>query len=207
VTRQAEDQLNLLPFLDLDDATKRVRRYYTETKFTGRQFEWFAGGGDRPETRDCFTSDDIVAISLLSVYIPGEASLAILQEQWAKLNALLADIPNDVDLRNAPEELIVDGGKADQLWQMLENISGVGWVTAGKLCARKRPRLIPVYDRIVKAALSPGRKSFWTDLRNTLRAQPDVVQRLDDIRSRTEINPDTSLLRVLDVAVWMMSQG
>jgi hypothetical protein len=165
VPRPAGHQFNLLPYLDVDSAAQRVKRYYTEAKFTGRQFEWLAGGGDRPETTNCFTSDDIVAVSLLSVYIPGGASLAILQDRSADLAALLTDIPNNVDLWDAPEDLIVDGGKADQLWQVLKNISGVGWVTAGKLCARKRPRLIPVYDRIVKAALSPGRKNFWIDLR------------------------------------------
>ena len=30
---------------------------------------------------------------------------------------------------------------------------GIGFVTAGKLMARKRPRLIPVYDDVVKCAL------------------------------------------------------
>ena len=38
----------------------------------------------------------------------------------------------------------------------------MGWVTAGKLLARKRPRLIPVYDRVVRCALGrPAKPWRW----------------------------------------------
>lgn len=45
---------------------------------------------------------------------------------------------------------------------------GIGWVTVGKLLARKRPRLLPVHDQVVRCVL--GRpESFWLDLHTALR--------------------------------------
>lgn len=86
-------------------------------------------------------------------------------------------------------------------------MKGVGWVTAHKLCARKRPKLLPVYDRVVKAALQPRRKDFWIPLRETLRASDKIVPRLEEVKRLAQIPDEVSLLRVLDVAVWMTSQG
>ena len=203
----ASKKLDLWKYLELESASQRVKRYFdNQEKFTGRAFETFAGGGDAPDVKDVFTSDDVVAVSLLSVNIPGSASLAILEQKRDTLSELLSGIPVELDLWDADMELIKNGGRADKLWQELEKISGVAWVTAGKLCARKRPRLIPVYDRIVKAALSPGRKSFWTDLHFTLSSDPKLIERLAEIRWRSSIDSSPSLLRVLDVAIWMESQ-
>jgi Family of unknown function (DUF6308) len=38
---------------------------------------------------------------------------------------------------NEAEELIKDGGPADSVWRLLESQDGVGWMTTGKLLARK----------------------------------------------------------------------
>jgi hypothetical protein len=45
----------------------------------------------------------------------------------------------------------------------LEDAPDIGWVTAGKLLARKRPKLVPVYDGVVKCALgNPPKNHVWT---------------------------------------------
>jgi hypothetical protein len=87
----------------------------------------------------------------------------------------------------------------------LNDVPGIGWVTANKLCARKRPLLLPVYDTVVKAALQPTRQSFWEPLRNEF-ADGELQSRLMELRDEAGV-PNLSLLRVLDVAVWMRNQG
>jgi hypothetical protein len=105
------------------------------------------------------------------------------------------------------EQEIADDSPAGKLWKSLEAVSGIGWVTAHKLCARKRPDLLPVYDRVVKAALQPRRKRFWLPLHATLQDNHEIIVRLEQIKLLSGIPEEVSLLRVLDVAVWMSSHG
>ncbi len=86
---------------------------------------------------------------------------------------------------------------------MLKNQHKVGWVIAGKLVARKRPWLLPVYDRVVRCAL--GRPpSFWTGLRITLRENNGALHhQLLDLRQSADLPQTVTALRVADVAVWM----
>jgi len=202
---------NLMQYLEGHGAEDRVRAYYLgsdqEQPFTGGQFELFAGGGDRRETEDTFTPDDIVAVSLLSVRIRGDAALAILDPKSGH-NELLAKIPKNTTLWDAEVKSVNDDkSDAAKLWYRLEKIKGVGWVTANKLLARKRPQLIPVYDKVVKAALQPGRSEFWLPLRNSLLADNEqALKRLREIKANVGLNDDYSLLRVMDVAVWMTSR-
>ena len=60
--------------------------------------------------------------------------------------------------------LVKNGRDADQAWRLLKAQDDVGWVTAGKLLARKRPRLIPVWDNVVRCALGrPANAWIWLD--------------------------------------------
>lgn len=183
--------------------------YFRSGRFTGGSFDRFRGGGDRPETANRFTSDDIVAVSLLGVRIPGWAALGILEDQKAadEFTALLARISGELDLWQAPEDDVGPNSSAERLWRRLVDLPGIGWVTAGKLLARKRPRLIPVYDRVVKQAL--GRRDgdeWWRPLRTALVVKPDVVSRLQELRRETGLDV-VSLLRILDVCIWMQGGG
>jgi hypothetical protein len=59
---------------------------------------------------------------------------------------------------------VEDDSAADQAWHLLEEQEGVGWVTAGKLLARKRPHLIPVWDHVVRCAFGrPDHAWLWLD--------------------------------------------
>ena len=56
-------------------ASGRLARYFFGPKpSTGRRFERFAGGGDRPEVAHHFTAEDFVAVSMLSVQIAGASA-------------------------------------------------------------------------------------------------------------------------------------
>lgn len=193
-------ETDVMPFLD-EAAPGLLERYYRDESFTGARFEFLAGGGDRPETKDAFVADDIVAVGLLSVSIPPKASLRLLEDDAVQLSQLLEKVPTGVSLCDAKaEQLIEDGSPADVLWRRLAGIDGIAWVTASKLLARKRPHLLPVYDRVVKAALQPTRSNFWRPLWETLQNDA-VTDRLEELRRGLGL--DVSLLRVLDVAVWV----
>ena len=118
--------------------------------------------------------------------------------------AFLEQIPTSVPLwDNEAQELIGDGGPADSVWRLLESQDGVGWVTAGKLLARKRPSLIPVYDDVVRCAFDRP-KEIWKALRDALRQDDGCFRAvLEDLIKRAGIPAEITPLRALDVALWM----
>lgn len=114
---------------------------------------------------------------------------------------------SSVNLWDAGAERLVErGGPADSLWRLLEKQDGAGWVTAGKLLARKRPSLIPVYDNVVRCAFG-WPQNFWTALRDALRQEHGrFLATLNDLKQRPELPCQVTSLRILDVAVWMRHQ-
>jgi hypothetical protein len=68
-------------------ATRLVEAYFADDPATGRArysgayFERLGGGGDRPETADQFTAEDLLAVSMLSVRISGYHALHVLEYQ------------------------------------------------------------------------------------------------------------------------------
>ena len=82
----------------------------------------------------------------------------------------------------------------------------IGWVAAGKLLARRRPNLIPVYDSRVKKVLDRSRVDgwWWRDLRAQLVNDRDLVCQLRSVRARADAG-HLSLLRTFDVMCWMFS--
>jgi hypothetical protein len=88
-------------------------------------------------------------------------------------------------------------------WHLLRDQPEVGWVIAGKLLARKRPRLLPVYDRVVRCAVGRA-PPFWFALHTALREDDAALHRqLLELRQAARVPEAVSVLRVCDVAVWM----
>lgn len=194
------------PFLEVDSAVELVREYFNSGDYTGGSFEKLAGGGDSEERRNHFDATDLVAITMLGVSVPGGTALRILGDESGTFSDLLGEIPHDVDLWDASESLVAPDSPTHELWSRLVGLPGIRWVKAGKLLARKRPRLIPVYDSVVKAALMPTKKVFWLPLHAELQ-NPALIERLREIRDTADVGDDISLLRVLDVAIWMRNLG
>lgn len=144
---------------------------------------------------------DLLAVTLLDVSVPPRAVRQWLGEQADEIGALLAAIP-DVDLWSDDADWAL--GTAEQLHRLLRQAKGVKWVRAGKLMARKRPRLIPVYDSVVQAWMGAP-KQFWRPLRAVLRDEPELVQRIEVLRP-ADAEP-VSTLRLIDAAVWMLGGG
>lgn len=203
---------------DEDFATCLVQRYLvTDTAgrahYSGAYFERLGGGGDRPEISCKFTAEDLLAVTMLSVRIEGYHALEILQYRARELNDLLSQIPPGLDLHD-PEAAahIARGGPAWRLWDAICDIeprpesNRIGPVTAGKLLARKRPRLLPVYDSRIKKVLNRPRtdNQWWHDLRDQLVNDPGLIQELESVRIRADAG-HMSLLRVFDVMCWMFS--
>ncbi|MFE2988644.1 DUF6308 family protein [Streptomyces sp. NPDC059262] len=187
-----------------------LRRYFGMDRppgvaaFTGARFEALGGGGDHPAVADTVTAEDLIAVQTLSVTVPATAALDLLEgHAGAQLSTLLRAIPRDLDMADATEADLDPGSPAHKAWRLLRGQPGIGWVTAGKLLARKRPRLLPVYDRVVRCAVGQPR-SFWHAMHSALRADDYALQReLLTLRQAAGLPGTVSVLRVCDVVVWM----
>ena len=169
--------------------------------YTGSQFDVWDGGGDRAQVANVFTDADIVAVSMLSVDVPAQAVIELMLRRRGELTELLENIPANVDLHRAPAELIKDGSTAWRLWETLDSIPGLGDTTVSKLLARKRPRLLPIYDKYVAQYLGPVR-DYWEALRHALSADNDeLALRLRGIGDRVGAS-GLSILRVFDIVAW-----
>lgn len=169
----------------------------------GARFDTWAGGGARPEVANVFTADDLIAVSLLGMAVPGRTAILLLDRQAATYSELLAAIGEDRDLADVPDGEISPDWPAWRAHDVLRSMDGLDWVGAAKLLACKRPRLIPAYDRVVRAALG-GEHYFWEPLRQSLRAQDRALHtRLMRVRDKAEVIADISAIRVFDIIAWM----
>ncbi len=155
---------------------------------------------------DRITASDLLAVTLLDMKVSPLAVRTLLDHQSTRINALLSAIPEDLDLWEASDSDLVP---AYELWDALRARSpdgsrgplhGMGPTTTSKLMARKRPRLIPIVDSVVRDALGLQGDS-WVELRDAL-SDGALRRRIESIRP-THVDPRVSTLRLLDVLVWM----
>jgi hypothetical protein len=192
----------------LDRYFHGVRDDGTGPLYTGGVFEQLGGGGDQPDVQNVITAEDLVAVSMLSVQVPPRAALSILDEARDHIGRQLAEIPVDVDLVNADDSLIGSRSAANQLWDNLVRFPGVGPVTAGKVLARKRPRLIPVVDSVVLRALKHPGTGYWRDLRHHLQADDHRLHGfLTGVLCDVRLDGRVSVIRAFDVLVWLTGKN
>jgi hypothetical protein len=154
----------------------------------------------RPNSRNAFGVDDLLAVTFLGVVVPPLAARRILGADAPHLTARLTAIRSDVDLwDDAADDSLA---AAHALWDDLDAYSSVGEVIAGKLLARKRPRLVPIVDSVVAKALGAERGTYWETMRHCL-ADPGRRQRIEDLRPPHLAPSSVTTLRLLDVALWM----
>ncbi|WP_371483092.1 DUF6308 family protein [Kitasatospora sp. NBC_00315] len=209
--RSDEFTARLRALLSAPEAAADLRRYFCTRAadgrapaYTGARFEHLDGGGDRPGVADTLTAADLAAVQTLSVTVPARAAIALLEgDLGVTLAGLLAGIPRDLDLAEAEPGVLAAGSPADLAWHLLKEEPGLGWVMTGKLLARKRPRLIPVYDHVVRCAV--GRPdSYWLSLRQALAADGGALhEQLLALRATADVPRTVSAIRVCDVVLWM----
>lgn len=185
-----------------------VDHYANSGEFTGGSFESY--GTNYPST---ITADDLVAVSMLSIEIRLNSRSGItpvhaiaLERRADEISELLSKVPHDIDLHTLDEDgyasILDQGGPAWSLYDLLrdKDVISLPNVATHKLLARKRPRLLPVFDSVIKRTLNPT--GAWDTWWTALNTRPELVARLDEIRIEANAS-QLSLLRTADVAVWM----
>jgi hypothetical protein len=155
----------------------------------------FADLGHNPP--DEIIADDLLAVALLDITWRPQAIRILLGSHKHQFTELLAALPRATHLWNAPDVIMKH---IDAIWDALTVIEGIGTASASKLLARKRPRLCPISDSVVIKAIDvPGRT--WDVLRCLLQ-DPDARVGVEALRPVTA--SEASLLRLLDVAIWVL---
>lgn len=189
-------------------AVSHLAAHFEGTTFSGNYFERLGGGGNAESVANEITPADLLSLSMLSVEVNGDAARALLEgPQAAKAAELLSQIPPDLSISDQRgRDALSRNGLAWQLWEVV-NVKTFGPVRKSKLLARKRPHLIPIYDDVVRqqfgARNSFGQWEAWCEL----FTDAELVTHLERLRERSSVGADISLLRVLDVVVWMDGRG
>lgn len=188
--------------------TRRIK-LNPSAAFSGAYFDRFEGEPD--PNPDQFLAEDVLAVSLLSAPIPPRAIQALLYDESSRFNDMLAEIPKNLDFFEANIshlELAMNLETA----LILPKSNYVGPVRASKLIARKRPQLYPIFDSVVMRQLLRKRNgAFILPLHKLLTEDPkikaSVMNGLSEVRAAAHLPESLSLIRVLDVLVWMDGEG
>jgi hypothetical protein len=197
----------LTEIVDSARARADLRTYYgtdgTGAGFSGRMFDELALRDQSGELANSVTPFDIVAVKMLSVDIPRDVTYQLIDSESSlarELSEHLAQIDPSARIGTDQGKSLLDE-PADAAWTLLKDQIGIGWVSAGKLLASKRPHLVPVYDNVVQCLLRPERGAAWSYFDESLRS--NLRGRLVQARVDAEVPQTVSDLRVLDVILWM----
>jgi len=206
--RDALRRINEL--LATEQAADDLHRYLSS--FGGARFDRLI---DR-QTIDEFTVADFKAVHELNVNVLHTARQWLQGEGRSQVQQLLHSIPADLDIWEVPADRFdSDLGPCSAAWQLWEIIAdrqdGAGfagkYVTASKLLHGKRPRLIPIYDRGgIGEALDVSHRDIWEAMWCVLRDRR-IRQSLLDLQTNVNEAAGLSLLRVLDIVLWMSIKG
>jgi hypothetical protein len=187
-------------------ALELLKTYYgpvfgAEKYYTGAVFDTWDSSGTRARDTDRFTADDLVAVTFLSVRVGPVAAHSLLVSRADELAELLRETGPDRDFADEAAPLT----EASPQWRLhsaLRRETGIGPTIASKLMARKRPRLVPIYDSVVGAVTGTTRLQ-WEPLRQALRTDGRALHhRLIELRRAAGLPEAVSALRVLDVIAW-----
>jgi Family of unknown function (DUF6308) len=168
-----------------------VAAYFAEPGFAGMTF---ADLGHNPAGE--IIPDDLLAVTLLDITWRPQVIRTLLGSHKKQFSEMLAALPQATDLWDASNETMK---RIDAMWDALTAIDGIGTASASKLLARKRPRLCPISDSVVIKAVDV-RGRTWDVLRYLLQ-DPAARTGVEALRPATAAT--ASLLRILDVAVWV----
>ncbi|WP_100422553.1 DUF6308 family protein [Sediminihabitans luteus] len=203
-------------------ASAPLERYYdVRGGYAGATFASIA-----PNDPYDVTGADLHALSMLSVTVGPAATRRVLDHGEHRLRLLdaLAAVDPGARLEDASAAVLESAWRLHEVAkEALADPTTKGqsdpWVTAAKLVARKRPRLLPVRDTKVRALLGLG---LARDGRLELQAlrylvtDPDVTAAMTQAVQRArgqaaseerECVFDVEPLRVLDAALWLDSMA
>jgi hypothetical protein len=193
---------------------------YSSGRFTGAWCE-SAGRPSDPATGvpvdpvpSRFSIEDLMSLALLDAGLEPRTMLGLLDLN-TEIASLLGRIDPSLSLADAPDPRDESEGPwvpAAQLWKVLRGVPQVGRTRASKLLARKRPHLIPIFDRHLAEGLKLTKHdNDWLIVQQVVRAHD---QRLAELQFELwAANPGDgrlrglSRLRVLDIVIWMRTRG
>ena len=198
---------------ELDDGAVGLVRDYVRLdergnpRFTGREFELLRDSVDGDEVTHRFTTADLAALSLLGVPVSGAAALSLLDNREGRWSYLLSDIgvTDDPSSPAGRQQLTDSASPASRLWSAVNAVPTMGPTRTRKLLARKRPKLLPVYDSVVEVAVAPG--AHWWKIIAEFFSDQARVDALQRVRHEAGAGDVLSALRTLDVVLWMRYRG
>lgn len=215
--RPSEDELagalrgSTAALTDRTHAAEALVRFYNPSgNFAGLTFLAFG-----PNESRSIEVDDLLATTLLEVTAVPHAVRRLLESRECRdeVTRALSAVRDDVTLADAEvTDLEAAANFYTTIKPYLEDPMAAAsnrWVIASKLCARKRPKLIPVRDSVVVAALGLTNRDFRTDwlVFRHLMLNPEVRA---DLSTVTELaakkNADIAFvprLRALDTIIWL----
>jgi len=168
-----------------------------------------------------FTAADLLSLNLLSVAAQPVAVRRLLEpsRERGHLVRLLSEenLPLDADLAMADTGQLLSMAQLHEALKRALSPADVKnpnpWVTASKLCARKRPDLFPVRDNVVckHLGLIEPKGNYqvdWQVFRHVIQDNA-IRRRLDEIVDEAAQRPGVDVghpnrgLRHLDVILWM----
>lgn len=200
------------------DAVYLLRKYFAGplagslSGFEGGHWDNFDPSGTRDSSPNQFTADDLLSASLLSADIPAKAVVRILNDEDLQMTlsrTLRDDLGQDRDLASLTDTQVRELESKSTIWTQLRRLPGVGPTRTSKLIARKRPRLIPIYDSLVGAAVYGGSTiGYWTRMHAALTANDAMLhEQLVLLREQAGLEDYVSPLRVFDVIAWLDASG
>lgn len=201
-------------------ALQALESYTSSGRFTGAWFESSgrpgdpATGGPVDPSPSRFSIEDLQSLALLDVGLQPKTMVELLDRN-TEIASLLGRIDPALSLADAPDPRDETEGPwvpASQLWKLLRSVPQVGRTRASKLMARKRPHLIPGFDRHVAQGLRLTKHdNDWLIIQQVVRAH---AERLAELHFELQANHPgegrlrgLSQLRVLDIVIWMRSHG
>lgn len=178
------------------DLTAAVARYLDPKRMYAQdQFDRMAEG---PANQ--VTPADLLAVTLLDLSTPVAMVRELLSPDYGgegTIDVSLAAMPSEVDLWDADDDTLRHAYSA---WEAIIRLRGVGPVRASKVLARKRPRLIPIWDHVV-ADFFGNPDTVWASMRDALQ-DGSLRERLWALRP-DDWPPSMTLLRLIDIGAWM----
>lgn len=205
------------------EVADRIQHYYDP----GRNFAGALLTQVEPNPPDDLVAADLLAVSTLSMRIePTQVRELLLPTSRRRVHviSLLRTIPFGLPITSLDLPDAAVRNAVDHMWELQDALRSLmadqvedtnTWVFAAKMCARKRPYLFPVRDRVVcrylagGATLRRGRGfgNFSIDVQAFayLLSLDDIARQLKEVRrvlaSRRYVL-DPSDLRLLDVVLW-----
>lgn len=198
-------------------AAEFVRRHCGLPDSRGRVEHWgYAVFDAVPSTDgDTITAGDLGAVAALGVRL-SQATLDTVLRSAPEVAAMIARLPRDLSLEHASDaDLRLVDTTVSSLTADDGPLQGVPITTVAKLVHRKRPRLVPPYDRSIGdwygSALGDSRRGKWPGVMELLRDDLNLGRAVlstwqTDLALEMDGAVVPSRLRLLDIAVWMANR-